>query len=132
MKPFKINRNSWHYWLNQHMLNENEHWMEKWEAKHSNFCSYWRATLFRVVWSVICGVILLTMLGMMLVAVYMNPLQALYVLLTVVAVIASIIGGVLAHEYLEDRRESNPEPKTLIGKQYASYKSKICPSVEFN
>jgi len=131
MKPFKINRNSWHYWLNQHMLNENQHWMEKWEAKHSNFCSYWRATLFRVLWSVICGVVLLTMLGMMLVAVYMNPLQALYVMLTVVAVIASIIGCVLANEYFEDRKESNPEPKTLIGKQYAAYKSKICPSVEF-
>ena len=131
MKPFKINRNSWHYWLNQHMLNQNEYHMEKWEAKHSNFCSYWRATLFRVVWSVICGVVLLTMLGMMLVAVYMNPLQALYVVLVAAAIIASIIGCVLANEYFEDRKEANLEPKTLIGKQYAAYKSKICPSVEF-
>ena len=132
MKPFKINRNSWHYWLNQHMLNQNEYHMEKWEAKHSNFCSYWRATLFRVLWSVICGVFLLTMLGMMLVAAYMNPLQALYVVLVAAAVIASIIGCVLANEYFEDRKEANLEPKTLIGKQYAAYKSKICPSVEFN
>ena len=131
MKPFKINRNSWHYWLNQHILNQNEYHMEKWEAKHSNFCSYWRATLFRVAWSVICGVVLLTMLGMMLVAVYMNPLQALYVVLVVAAVIASIIGCVLANEYFEERKEANLEPKTLIGKQYVAYKSKICPSVEF-
>ena len=35
-------------------------------------------------------------------------------------------------EYLQEYKEKNPEPKTLIGKQYAAYKSKICPSVEFD
>lgn len=131
MKPFKINRNSWHYKLNQRVLNEDEHWMEKWEAKNSNFCSYWRATLFRLIWVAMGSAVLLMMLGMMLIATIMNPMQALYVFLVVCAIIASVVGGVLVNEYFEDRRKANAEPKTLIGKQYAAYKSKICPSVEF-
>jgi hypothetical protein len=132
MKPFKINRNSWHYRLNKTVHNEHEHWMEKWEAKHANFCSYWRATMFRLLWVSIMSAFLVALVVMMAVASYMNPWAAAGTVLFSAGLILAVVGLALGHEYLEERKEANPEPKTLIGKQYAAYKSKVCPSVEFD
>ena len=132
MKPFKINRNSWHYRLNKIVYNENELWMEKWEAKHANFCSYWRATMFRLLWVSIVSAFLVALLVMMAVASYMNPWAAAGTVLFSAGLILALVGIVVGNEYLEERKRANPEPKTLVGKQYAAYKSKICPSVEFD
>ena len=53
MKPFVINRNSWHYKLNRKFMNEygwSDYRMEdQWEPRHNDFCSYWRATIFRMI-----------------------------------------------------------------------------------
>ena len=132
MKPFKINRNSWHYRLNKIVYNEHEHWMEKWEAKHANFCSYWRATMFRLLWVSIVSAFLVALLVMMAVASYMNPWAAAGTVLLSAGLILALVGIVMGNEDLTERKRANPEPKTLVGKQYAAYKSKICPSVEFD
>lgn len=132
MKTFKINRNSWHYWINKNVFNEDERWMQQWEDNHSNFCSYWRATVFRLAWVAIVAAFVLTLLGILAVVSYLHPIQVLSVVLVSCAIIASLVGVVITHEYFKERKPANQEPKTLIGKQYATYKSKICPTVEFN
>lgn len=131
MQTFKINRNSWHYKMNRTFWNENEHHMEPWEHKHSSFCSYWRATVFRMVGLAFVSSFLIGMGVMLSIATIMNPATAGYTVLGIVSFFAVVIGIAMGHEYLQEYKEKNPEPKTLIGKQYAAYKSKICPSVEF-
>ena len=132
MQTFKINRNSWHYRMNKQFFNDNEHSMHFWERKHTNFCSYWRATVLRLVWLCFLTAVLLGMAIMMVVAVVSNPVAAGFSVLFIVGLIAVCIGIALLHERLSSIQANNPEPKTLVGKQYAAYKSKICPSVEFD
>ena len=66
MKPFKVNRDSWHYKLNKHFLNDrgdNEYYMQDyWERKHNNFCAYWRVTMFRLVVAMFGSAIILMLL----------------------------------------------------------------------
>jgi len=131
MQTFKINRNSWHYRLNRSCWNENEHYMEPWERKHSNFCAYWRATVFRMIGVALVSLFLISLGAMLAAAVVSNPAAAGYTIVGVVGFFATIIGLAIGHEYLQGYKEKNPEPKTLVGKQYTAYKSKICPTVEF-
>ncbi len=132
MQTFKINRNSWHYKMNRMFWNEHEHHMEPWERKHANFCAYWRATMFRMLGLALVSSFLIGFGVMLSIAAVMNPATAGYTVLGIILFFGTIIGFALGHEYLQEYKEKNPEPKTLIGKQYAAYKSKICPSVEFD
>lgn len=138
MKPFKINRNSWHYKLNKNFLNDSEYWMEdRWEPKHNNFCAYWRATMFRLIGAGLmafgCSFVL-AMLGMVI---YQNPMESF---LTVVATIAVLLGafgiaafGTWMELRAEARRKVEEEvPTSLFAAKYKAYKSKVCPGVEYN
>lgn len=134
MKPFKINRNTWHYKLNQKFWNDdgwNQQSMEcYWEPKHSDFCSYWRATMFRIVALVICLAVagfLLSGLGML---VYQNPIEVLQAVGFIVGAIAAAVGLIWASEKLKEHRQSDA-PEGLISQRYRAYKSKICPMVEY-
>ncbi len=106
--------------------------MEPWERKHSNFCAYWRATMFRILGLALVSAGLIALGVVLSAAVVANPPAAGYTVLAIVGFFATIIGFAVGHEYLQEYKEKHPEPKTLIGKQYAAYKSKICPSVEFD
>jgi len=132
VQTFKINRNSWHYKMNRMFWNQHEHHMEPWELKHANFCAYWRATMFRIFGLALVSAGLIAFGVVLSAAVVANPAAAGYTVLAIVGFFATIIGFAVGHEYLQEYKEKNPEPKTLIGKQYAAYKSKICPSVEFD
>jgi hypothetical protein len=74
---------------------------------------------------------LISLGAMLAAAVVSNPAAAGYTIVGVVGFFATIIGLAIGHEYLQGYKEKNPEPKTLVGKQYTAYKSKICPTVEF-
>lgn len=133
MKPFVINRKSWHYKLNKHFMNEDEHFMERgWEPKHNNFCSYWRATMFRLIFATAAIVIGGGILSMLAVGAVTNPMGALYVLLALAGIAALIFGGVALALYLDDCKEKNKDkPKSIVVQRYLTYKSKICPMVEY-
>lgn len=132
MQTFKINRNSWHYRMNRSVWNAHGSLMDRWEQDHSNFCAYWRATVFRIIGIMIISAFIGSAIVVLSFAAASNPLAAAITFLAMIGVIGGIIGIAVLHEYLEERKEKNPEPKTLIGKQYAAYKSKICPKVEFD
>jgi amino acid transporter len=137
MKPFAINRNSWHYKLNSNLFNEYSHSMEfNWEPRHNNFCSYWRATTFRVLFAafLISGImLLLTGLG---IAIYVNPVAVMTAIGLVIGIITIAILFAYLHNRIEERKYSNKmlskEPsQSLFAQKYRANKEKICPMVEY-
>lgn len=138
MKPFKINRNSWHYKLNCNFFNsygDNEWYMHDcWEPRHNNFCAYWRATMFRAlglaVVTLFAGSFLFTAGG----AVYDHPWDALIIVGSVIGIFALI--AVMAFiKFKIDEFRSNPKedkPESLFVQRYRAYKSKVCPMVEYD
>lgn len=141
MKPFKINRDSWHYKLNKHFLNsygDNEyHMRNSWESKHNNFCSYWRVTMFRLVAAVLVAFgisMLLIGIGKMF---YYHPWDSFVIVGSAVGMIATLIAvavcGVMTTTFLEKRRNKNSEvPDSLFVAKYKAYKSKVCQMVEYD
>ena len=152
MKPFKINRNSWHYKMNTIFFNEYQYSMERnWEPRHNNFCSYWRATFFRIVFITMFASFIFALLSMMVLFITMfasfifdllsmmvlgtiaNPMAALAVLGVILAIIALIVGGVLAHTgYTAYAKKNADKPDSLFVQRYKAYKSKVCPMVEYD
>jgi uncharacterized membrane protein YcjF (UPF0283 family) len=144
MKPFRVNRNAWHYKLNKHFLNErgdNQYYMEdNWERRHNNFCSYWRITMLRLTVALamaVVGGIVLFLIGFF---VYENPIKALQIIASVIGIIVSlfVVGDIaVGVGELRDRIKRKTEaeestPDSLFMTRYKSYKSKICPSVEYD
>jgi hypothetical protein len=135
MKPFKINRNSWHYKLNQNLLNDHQDHMEYWEDKHNNFCSYWRATMFRLVFASAAAVFILLMLFVIGDVIYQNPLEALISISSAFGLCLALVGIFAFSMYLDDRkrkRKNEDIPDSLFVAKYKSYKSKVCPMVEYD
>lgn len=135
MKPFKINRNSWHYKLNRKFFNtrgDNKHYMHgNWEPRHNNFCAYWRATMFRGI-----GAIALTVLAGLFFfligqAVYQHPMDFLIVIGTILGLIL-LFAAALGLSHWIQRREKTEVPESLFVQRYRVYKSKICPGVEYD
>ena len=135
MKPFKINRNSWHYKLNQNFFNDHQYHMERWEDKHNNFCSYWRATMFRFVFASAGAAFILLVLSMIGAGIYQDPLKALIIVGSTVGLFSAVFGIFLFSMYLDERKSKrNYEdiPDSLFVAKYKSYKSKVCPMVEYD
>lgn len=133
MKPFKINRKSWHYKLNKNFLNE-DGWSEvsmknSWEPKHSNFCSYWRATIIRLIVATFLAFIVIICLYGGVVGAYQNPIIALKVVASGVAFLVGITGVVLIMIYFDRSKEKLND--NLFVQKYKVHKSKICPEVEY-
>jgi hypothetical protein len=133
MKPFKINRNSWHYKLNQNFWNDHLYDMEPWEDKHNNFCSYWRVTMFRLVFASAATVFILLMLFVIGSVIYQNPLEALISISSAVGLFLALAGIFAFSMYLDERKRKNEDiPDSIFVAKLKSYKSKICPSVEYD
>jgi hypothetical protein len=130
MKPFNINRNSWHYKLNKNLANDC--FMDYWEPRHNNFCSYWRATMFRVLFVAFCisGIMfLLTALG---IAIYANPVPVMTAIGLVIAGITAVFLFAFWLATEDERKNSNKEPsQSLFAQKYRANKEKICPMVEY-
>jgi heme/copper-type cytochrome/quinol oxidase subunit 2 len=132
MKPFVINRNSWHYKLNKHFFQEYEHSMETWwEPRHNNFCAYWRATVFRVIFAGFIALFAFSFLSVVGSGVYQHPIEALMIAGSIIGVIALIVLVFFVLEKLKKRKYDNDKPESLLVQRYRAHKSKICPMVEY-
>jgi hypothetical protein len=134
MKPFKINRNSWHYNLNKHFFNENSFWMERtWEPRHANFCSYWRATVFRLLFATALIVIISIALSMLAYAFYAHTGQTLLTIGGTILILAVVIGvPVMLVTGVERIKNSESAKNSIVLQRIRNHKSKICPSVEYH
>lgn len=141
MKPFKINRNSWHYKLNKNFFNTygiSRYRMEDhWEPKHNSFCSYWRATMWRCLFASLLLAGLLTFVLIIGSKVYADPISFLVGAGIIIGVIAIASAITFFIQWLHDRVEMKAgqpqadKPESLLMQRYRAYKSKICPVVEF-
>ncbi len=138
MQAFKVNRDSWHYKLNQKFMNErgdNEWYMrDNWEQRHNNFCSYWRVTMFRLVFALLITIFIVMVLFMIGSGIYHDPWTALAVFSSAIGILITFIGLVAVASYLDTRkhkRKNEEVPDSLFVAKYKSYKSKVCPMVEY-
>ena len=134
MKPFKINRNSWHYKLNRKFCNthgDNDWYMhDRWEPRHNNFCAYWRATMFRVLWAITLTVFIGLLLFVTGDAIYQHPIDFLIIIGTILGLIALGAAALGLTHWLQ-KREKKEVPESLFVQRYKAYKSKVCPGVEY-
>ena len=134
MKPFSVNRDSWHYKLNKNLFNtygNNEVYMShQWEPRHNNFCAYWRATVFRLLGAAFITTFAFVALVLLIAAVSANPLPALYTVLGTIGVLGFIVVGAAIMAYF-DSRTTSTKPDSLFVQKIKAHKSKVCPSVEF-
>lgn len=134
MKPFKINRNSWHYKLNKNFFNDYQYSMEyNWEPRHNNFCAYWRATMFRVFFAAILAIGLGSLLSVLGVGAYNDPLGAVIMIGSVLGLIATVVGIAFTLQFFSNRKKAKADlPDSLFMQKYKAHKSKICPMVEYD
>lgn len=134
MKPFNVNRDSWHYKLNQKLFNtrgDNEVYMShQWEPRHNNFCVYWRATVFRLLGAAFFATVAFVALVMLIVAVSANPWPALFMVLGTISVFGLIVAVVAIMAYFDSRSPST-KPDSLFVQKIKASKAKLCPYVEF-
>ena len=131
MKPFKINRNSWHYRMNTQLLNST-YSNRNWEDIHPNFCSYWRATVLR-------GSVLLVFLTMLLATIVflvgafiLDPVGGAIAIGAILGLFAFIVLiAVIAH-YSQVAAEHFEQSPSIFVQRYRSVKSRFCPSIEYD
>ena len=131
MKPFKINRNSWHYKLNKNFFN-GDSMFYTWEPKHNNFCSYWRATMFRMVFATALSLLAIAMVATLGHIAYTQPLPFFGAIVVIVGFFSLIVGiNVTIHAItFRDKRKSDKSDSLYVQK-YKAHKSKISPMVEY-
>ena len=133
MKSFVINRNSWHYKLNRKFMNEygwSDYRMEdQWEPRHNDFCSYWRATIFRMIGVAFVATGSIVFIAMIGSVVYMHPWETLRVVGTIIGVIVGFIAIIFLSLQADKSKEKLNQ--NLFVQKYKAHKSKICPMVEY-
>ena len=134
MKPFKINRDSWHYKLNEHFFNQDSFWMERaWEPRHSNFCSYWRATVFRLIFATALLAVIGTAFSMLAYALYAHTGQALLTIGAIILFVVILIGvPFLLVTGIDRVKNSEAAKNSIVLQRIRNHKSKICPSIEYD
>ena len=137
MKPFKINRDSWHYKLNKNFFNSygpgKYSMQDYWEPTHNNFCSYWRATFFRMLFATLLSCIAIMFASTFALVVYHDPIGFGIVVLILIGIILFSAGVVGIQEYFRNMKNKNADkPDSLFVAKYKSYKSKVCPMVEYD
>jgi len=126
MKPFKIKKNSWHYKLNANFMQDYS--MERWEYYHSDFCSYWKATIGRLILAAFMLMGLLFVLSAIAAAFYLDPATSL----SVVGAAILVIGALTFFAWFRTRNHHKPsKPDSLFMQKYKAHKAKICPMVEY-
>jgi hypothetical protein len=133
MKSFVINRDTWHYKLNQDFFNP-FYSMSQWEEKHADFCSYWRATIFRLMALSVLVCCALIILSGFVVLSLQEPIVALTGVFLLCFVVAFVFSAVAFFDWYENRKSNrltSDEPESLFVQRYRAYKGKFCPMVNF-
>lgn len=151
MKPFSVNKNSWHYRLNIRMCKTNERLYEdvalaeRFVCSKDTICSYWRLTA----WSVFKVVVIVSFLAAVVVAALSLVYLFLHALVTATAytllwtgvTIGSfgLVVGLIVLGTTLDKRKAEKLNKVLNGEtesslaaaKYSSWRNKVCVPLEF-
>jgi hypothetical protein len=151
MKPFVVNKNSWHYKMNIEMVQTNDRLKlsdnaEKFVQSKDNFCSYWRMTLWSMFKIAIVAVIVLIGVAFVLsliclygFALIFNTKEVLLLTGGGILAIAAFFGLILLGVWLDSRKRAklnrilhDGETETSLARaKYSSWKNGVCLPVEF-
>lgn len=122
MNTFKINRDSWHYKLNKHFFNEYNMW--QWEAKHNNFCAYWRAPAIRRVFASLAIAFVMVQIAALATIVWRDPIGFVLGFATIVGGLAAFLGLITAilraRKKASRARSKSAAPRTRLGEDQVS------------
>jgi hypothetical protein len=151
MKPFSVNKQSWHYKMNTEMCKTNDSlkqygYAEKFVQSKDNFCSYWRMTLFSIFKVLVVVTFVLMVASLILFVLYnigsafiYNTAAAFVTTGVVLSLFVFSICIALLSSWFGKRRSEklqkilhNGETETSLAKtKYSSWKNGICLPVEF-
>jgi hypothetical protein len=151
MKPFAVNKNSWHYKMNVEMCKTNDtlktsDYAVKYVQSKDNLCSYWQLTLWSLFKVLVVITFVIAVVGALLWVLYMigygflyHTPQALASTGALVIFFGSIIGVSVGVTWAQNRRTvklnkilHNGETETSLAKaKYSSWKNGFCVPVEF-
>lgn len=132
MKPYVINKDSWHYKLISR--GKTSYWNLYLAPK--DFCSYWRMVVFKIL-----GYIFITCFATLFLAflgynIYLDPIPVLGGLF--IAIIALSVFLAISLEKIKERKrkrdydvEFEDKKEGLIAMKYRAWKEKTCPMVEY-
>jgi hypothetical protein len=133
MKPFIINRNSWHYKL----ASKGKYWDVLGEP--TDFCSYWRIVMFGLLEYLVLVAFLSLIVLFMAVSFYVNPVSTTIGLVAIFSIIFGVFGFHKLVIFLKENKQKhdydvafNRKQEGLLRMKYRSWKEKICPKVEYN
>ena len=154
MEKVTVNKSSWHYRLNTWILREDNMLpdeIDNYMKYNSNFCAYWRMTIWNVCKISFWTAVLVAILGAICIGVYKlamffftQPSTEILTVLTSIALLLGIVGlvGLVAlffgsiEKSKRKRREIargdyvEPQPG-LLKTKYKTWKQKICPMIEY-
>lgn len=134
MKPYVINKNSWHYKL----VSKDRDWEYFTYRVPKDFCSYWRKVVSKVL-EILFVVAVVTLFAVFLgYNIYLNPIPVIggifsaIVLLGGAIFVAMGIGKVQEKKRKRDYEvEFEGEKEGLFAMKYRAWKEKTCPMVEY-
>jgi uncharacterized membrane protein YesL len=103
-----------------------------WEPRHSNFCSYWRATVLRVTLATALFSLVAYAFSMLAYFLYAHTGQTLFVIGGGIIFCVILIGIPLVLVVGVDHiKQSEAVKNSIVLQRIRNHKSKICPSVEY-
>lgn len=151
MKPFSVNKSSWHYHMNVSMAKTNDRlsrddYAEKYVMSKDNLCSYWQMTLWSMFKLAVAAAFVIGVAGFLLFVIYkigyaflFHTAHAMVGTALITGAIGLAAGFAFAGTWLKTRRQRkldnilyHGETETSLSKaKYSSWKSGICVPVEF-
>lgn len=151
MKPFSVNKNSWHYRLNVSMAKTNDRlnrddYVEKYVMSKDNLCSYWQMTLWSMFKFAVAAAFVIGVTGFLLFVAYnigyafvFHTTEAMIGTAIITVTIGIIFGLAFGGNWLNSRKQRKldailyyGETETSLSKaKYTSWKSGVCVPVEF-
>jgi hypothetical protein len=135
MKPYVINKNSWHY----KMISKGQYWDGYLSlSPPKDFCSYWRMVMGKLLtyaFFITMGTIFAVFLGY---NIYLDPIPVIGGLFSAISIL--FIAGFIAValEKAKERRRKHDydvkfeeKPESLLKMKYRAWKEKTCPMVEY-
>lgn len=130
MKPYVINKSSWHYKL----VSKDQNWEYFTYRVPKDFCSYWRKVISKVLSIMFVAVMSLIFVVFLGFSIYLNPIP-IFSAIAFVFIVAFLMIG---YEKLKEKKrmrdyevEFEGKQEGLIAMKYRAWKEKTCPMVEY-
>ena len=135
MKPYVINKNSWHY----KMISKGQHWDGYLSHRApKDFCSYWRMVMGKLLtyaFFITMGTFFAVFIGY---NIYLDPVPALGGLFSAIVIVFGAGFLAFSWEKAKERRRKNDydvefgdKQESLLKMKYRAFKEKTCPMVEY-